>query len=454
MLLATIVLSWPAIINGSALTFPDTASYYKGGALAVAKIRTILASVAGSGDGAAGAAAIDQTLEGVRGVRSAFYSLFVYVTSPGRSFGTVAIQGAVIAWLSLLLIRAAFPALHARAFLLVIVLVAAGTGAPWVTSYLMPDVFAAVVILATALLALYHRSLSRAELVALVLLLSFAITAHPTHLLLGGGLLVVAPLAARVAHGVWRETPAILTWLGLPLVLAVAGLLFVGIVGFKSVSVVPASEPFMLARAIDDGPAYRYIKERCPRERFVVCAFADRLPTRSAHVFLWEPDGVMSRASPAERAQIAAQEMDVVWAAIRAYPLEQLYASSRNVVRQLTAFGLGQFWWGRLDLSNPEDPSVPRYVEEERGFFAAFTAIHYAVVIASLLVILGLSFARTARLAREHLALVAVIGLGILGNAAICAVLSGPAERYQIRVVWLVPLLAAAIGIARLMRSR
>lgn len=83
----------------------------------------------------------------------------------------------------------------------------------------------------------------------------------------------------------------------------------------------------------------------------------------------------------------------------------------------------------------------------------AFSMLHYVVVIASVLVLVCVTVSQRP-LPREHVALVVFIGLGIIGNAAICGILSGAAGRYQSRVIWLLPLLAAASVIARLLRTR
>jgi hypothetical protein len=43
---------------------------------------------------------------------------------------------------------------------------------------------------------------------------------------------------------------------------------------------------------------------------------------------------------------------------------------------------------------------------------------------------------------------VEIIFIGVVLNAAICGVLSGPYDRYQARVIWLVPF-AAALALYR-----
>jgi hypothetical protein len=402
----------------------------------------------GAGDSVGLAQTVEDALKDTRGVRSAFYSLFVYITSvlSGGSAGAVVIQSGVTAWLSLLLIRCAFPMLEMSSLLIIMTVLALGTTASWMASYLMPDLFAAVAILTAALLTFYRSHLSLAVKLLVALLFCGSITVHASHLPLAAGLLLIAPLISRIFLGTWRGGVATLSWLAIPIVLAVGAIVTVGIVGFKTVSLAPASPPFVLARAIKDGPAYRYIKEMCPRDRFAVCAFSEDLQP-SAFWFLWAPDGAMERASPEVRHEIRRQEMEVVWAAVRAYPLEQLRASANNLFHQLGDFALHEFWWGSLDFSNPRHPQPPPRESGGRAFFAAFSAIHYVVVVASVVVLVGASLRRSEPLPREHLALIVFVVLGILGNDAICSIFSGPADRYQSRVIWLLPLLATPIAL-------
>jgi hypothetical protein len=51
-------------------------------------------------------------------------------------------------------------------------------------------------------------------------------------------------------------------------------------------------------------------------------------------------------------------------------------------------------------------------------------------------------------LEREQLYMLALLGAGIVLNGAICGALSGPHDRYEARVAWLVPFCALTVGIA------
>ena len=54
---------------------------------------------------------------------------------------------------------------------------------------------------------------------------------------------------------------------------------------------------------------------------------------------------------------------------------------------------------------------------------------------------------RGMTLAQRGMAL--TLATGLLANAAVCAIFSGVAPRYQARLIWLVPFAAIAIGFAR-----
>jgi hypothetical protein len=70
----------------------------------------------------------------------------------------------------------------------------------------------------------------------------------------------------------------------------------------------------------------------------------------------------------------------------------------------------------------------------------ATSADQWVAVLAALLAPLILIFAYRQR-DRSLFGLSCIVLATILGNAAICGALSGPADRYQSRVLWLLPLI-------------
>ena len=53
---------------------------------------------------------------------------------------------------------------------------------------------------------------------------------------------------------------------------------------------------------------------------------------------------------------------------------------------------------------------------------------------------------------REQLCMLALVVIGIAVNAAICGILSGPHDRYEARVAWLIPFAALTVGFAVMQR--
>ena len=89
------------------------------------------------------------------------------------------------------------------------------------------------------------------------------------------------------------------------------------------------------------------------------------------------------------------------------------------------------------DTGSPQLASAPQSNEWILTALFVVTAISAA---------LGTAWLGRAYFVRRSLRpVIALVFLGILGNAVTCAVLSAVANRYQARVVWLIPLFALAL---------
>ncbi len=90
-------------------------------------------------------------------------------------------------------------------------------------------------------------------------------------------------------------------------------------------------------------------------------------------------------------------------------------------------------------------PAVKRVIRQAQGTLHEefFTDVQSWTVTASLGVIcMWLVFFRRGR-SRQLIGLAAVIAFVVITNAAVTGILSNIEDRYQARVIWLVPLLAA-----------
>ena len=448
---AAVLLCMPALLNRSPFVYPDTRGYYVGGAIAIDKISSVVDRVFSTQPAADSASAEGQeTVRQARGVRSAFYSMFVYVLGGSVSLWfVIAAQALATAWACLVAHRtltgeAASANTEDTGYLPIMVLLAVATGASWSVSLLMPDAFAAVLILAVATLVVYWRRCGPVARLLLAAAVSFAVLVHASHLPLAVATIVVGALIYR--QEVWQH-PA--RWIALVVAVAVTipAMLAVSIVGFKQVTLFPQRPPFMLARSIQDGPAKLYLEARCPAIGLEMCNHLDRLNT-TADNFLWAPDGLYSAVSPDARDRIRAEEGSIIKGAARDYPVLWATAVARNLVQQLTGFGLIDYTLGshasvtptEMDSTMPDTPVPP--------WKTAIEVLHYVVVVASIAVLLWLWVSGRMSGGQRRFALIVIASIII--NAGVCGALSSPSYRYQTRVIWLLPFMAATLALNQL----
>nr|WP_198373410.1 hypothetical protein [Roseomonas rosulenta] len=370
----------------------------------------------------------------------------------------LAAQAVVVSHLLWLVQRVVRGSATPGAHMLACAVAAALTTAPFTVALLMPDVFAAPVVLALALLGFAWDRLSRGEAAWQVGLSAVGIAAHLSHVPLALALVLLQLLGLR-----WRG--ALLA--GAPLALAVALLLATNAAGHGRAALSPHGATFLLARLQADGPAAEVIRARCPAAGWYLCAFADRLPM-DANDFLWDaaspvnlaPDGTPRFLGGA---LLSAEAGEIVAETLRAHPIAVVRAVLHNTVMQLLTAGIG-------DTLGPENLAAalrPRIAEgfparEAAAFDAALQArgelrtavaplapIYPAVLLAAL-PLLALAGWRAWR-ARDavRLGLLAAILVGVVANAAATGGLSGVFPRYQARIAWLLPVGALLLLLPR-----
>lgn len=345
-----------------------------------------------------------------------------------------------VLWLVQKTIGSAIPGRH----LAVCAALAIGTAASWFTSLLMPDAFAPMVVLCLFLLA-FHDRLSRIEQGWIVLVASFAIAVHLAHLV------VAAALIAAVLLLRWRQAALC----AVPLVLALGLSLAANWVGNGVVAVSPFGSIFALARLQADGPAADYLKAACPDMNDRFCSWVDRMPMDSDR-FLWDPDGPIW-ADESGPTLLAARAASIVRETLRTYPLESARAASGNTLRQLGMVQVGDAF-GPDYLDSTVLPRLQKYLParetaafadslQETGALAKvarrFSALHVSLLafgsIGTLVVLVRSWRDRVAR------GFALMVFAGLLANAFATGALSGPHDRYQARIAWLIllpPILA------------
>jgi len=422
--LIALLLSLPALLNGYPILFPDTLDYMQGGR----SLRLSLEAGENLGN---------------YSIRSVAYSVFVYLLYWDWSLWPVIFAQAVIAaWVLYLTTRVVLGEQRImRHYLMVGTAVAIGSAASWYTSFLMPDVFAGILLLCVFLLAFGRDRLRWVELAGVIVTLMAAASFHASHwltaLMLTGLLAIVAALRPSLVPQPVRTALLV----AVPVVGTIMAVFSTSYVLGGSFAPAIQPPPFLLARVIADGPGDAWLKQNCGDGRYALCSDVGRLPD-DADFFLWDLEGPMWRNPLLIRHRIRDEQREIVWGAVTTYPLWQIGTSLKNFAEQI------------VDLSLDEMKNVPFFHRHMPGTFdheygeylstwqavglplRFFTGLHYAMAaLALILSVVALpSLVRWQEWRMVRFLLVTFAGL--LGNAFITGVISGAHGRYQGRIVW------------------
>jgi hypothetical protein len=330
--------------------------------------------------------------------------------------------------------------------------------APFYAAYLMPDIFAPVMILALATLAVFGPAMRVWEILLALALGGLSVTMHPSHLAIA---VLMVPAALLVLLAVWPRRG----WLGLLLaaVVALTGLAerfafaaAVETVGKAEVTFLP----FLTARLIVDGPGLAWLAGACPEAGLATCDLYARLrddPRRITPTnILYEKDpalGSYALMDPGTRRRIAAEQAAFARRVVLSRPFGVAAAVLRNSFVQLLKVDV------HMTLPGPETRDQVAAIAGRApasfagirftgtpAWLAPLTLFHLALYAGSALALAGLVLHPRSGVPASLRGFAALILLGILANAAVCGALSQPADRYGARVALLLP--AAAMLLA------
>jgi hypothetical protein len=140
--------------------------------------------------------------------------------------------------------------------------------------------------------------------------------------------------------------------------------------------------------------------------------------------------------------RIRAEETEIVLRAAEAYPYAQATRTLRNIWTQLLHFSLaGTLFNQPLSLDAEGKP----YLESLPDAHGWVLRTVDGLSLLSTLLCLCWAFWRFRALRGEAQTLLLLVTAGIFGNAVICAVFSAVADRYQARVIWVLPMVSIAL---------
>jgi hypothetical protein len=338
---------------------------------------------------------------------------------------------------------------------------AVASSLPWFVGQIMPDLATGFIpLILFALLArpadtpLWHRA-------GLGAVLTLLIAVHLSHVLLASGLLVLAAIAMLLTGTARRETVRRSLPAALAILLALLGLSSLNRVAGYEFRPALSSDTFLLARLFDGHVAQPTLARLCRGQALAHCAVRslvdDPAIAKPGQAYLWDqrsPIGTMLRR---DRAGIIAEQRLIIRTALRDDPGGVAALAWRGFAEQLSTVRKGVLppYTADMQISHILKARLPgdfQAFENSRQQRNALGPLKFAPDVAvAVAVVLLLPLMMVWGVRRRQWPLLGLTGLVVATlvlNAAITGDLSGPDDRYQSRVLWLLPLLASYFAIA------
>jgi len=386
--------------------------------------------------------------------RSSVYGLLLWVTRSAFFFPAILLQAFAAAFVIDCAIRNFVPARPRWLLVSTIAVLSATSGVALFVSKAMPDVWAALGVLALHLLAWHAERLSKVERVALLLIVAFAGASHMATL----GVLTGLSLVYGLAWLARRKLGLAPNGFGLSLVAAWSGLLLLltlNLIVAGRFALTPGGQVFLFGRLVADGMAGRALGEECPRPDWQLCSYRDELPN-SAEAFIFNGDGPLQKIGGWQDPRALHEMTSIIERSFARHPLEHAVRAITLTAQQFIDVGIAEAMapltaaHARWTLTLYAPSVIPRFdmalqqsVSIDLGTWSNIIVAPVSLAASLMLPIVAAILWRRNR--RGESVLPFALFLALLGNAAICGIVSHPNERYQSRLAWLAVL---AIGLA------
>ncbi len=372
--------------------------------------------------------------------RSTVFGLYLHFGEGSSFWLNLGIQALATLWILQLTLRVLGMLRPFRLIAISAALVLA-TALPWLASMLLTDLFAGLSVLALFILVLHGAKISALEKCALFGFIAFSAATHSATL----GILLGICCLGWMTWPLLRARQQAATGLvqgSLSLVASAAMLLSANFALSGQLAWTPGGYGVAFGRMLQDGIVTRYLRDHCPTQKLKLCPYRNKLPA-TADRFLWGS----SVFNDLGRFKGLGDEMEfIVRRSLAEYPAWQAEAALTGTARQLAhvATGEGVNEWightyGIIERYLPAQIKPMRAANQQRWRldFTAINRLHVPVALVSmLLMVIVFGHGIWRRRPDDVTLLAATVSFAVLGNAFICAVISGPHDRYGARMAW------------------
>jgi|GEM_PF-2203383 len=339
------------------------------------------------------------------------------------------------------------------------------TGLPHLVCQLMPDLFTPFILL--LIWELIHKQNRGVRRLSLWVLLLFIIATHTSHLLLGLGLV---PLIICI---VWVQKRR-LSWLRFAYILPILIIIpTINMIKSGRFYYSDSSKVFFVASLQTAGVLSPWLEKHCGEDIAPVflCENQEVLKNMEGNDVLWGSDILTDSACLADggwgycwrvRNEELSPLMGAWWKDSETLTAWLKYAWSATW-EQAFNFGIGMISsqkegsapYSVLEQYFPEDAALYQKSDQfdHDLYFHMQTQTQWWTILLSILSfpILIVIAMKKGIWKKEWTSMLVCLFLFLLANAAVCGVLSNPVDRYQARVIWLIPffLLAFSMSVFR-----
>lgn len=426
--IGAVALAWIALVNGYPLIFSDSGSYI----------------------------AVGTELEYLSDRPVSYGLLIAPFTRLLGLWGAVALQAIAASWLIGEVLVAVTGRRSPTALVVILVALAGLSSLPWFVGQIMPDLATSLMALTLYLMLFAPCTGWRAWFRAI--LLTGLITLHLSHIPISAALIGMAGLML-IWLGGWREAWRTTLRRVAPAVAA----LVVAVVGLCSVTYLAAdvfrpsmeSEKFLVAKTFDSGIGQPVLNRICKTEKWRLCTlrgFVDDPRRRlQGQDYLWEADSPRWALDKRDAVGLRAEEGAFARRVLVEDPLGALRVAGASwrdqLIQARAADGM---------IAYPARTGVFKQIHQhfpigsvafdaslqERGALQGLAIVpDRAIALLALLTTPFILWGAIRRHDRRMTGLVLMVLGALVTNAAVCGILSGPVDRYQSRVLWLLPLL-------------
>ena len=480
-LIGALILLVPMAVNGGPFLYFDTAGYLSragkfmtevlGQLWLSDEVNPVVEPAPLVGESAADASSDEGASAPIVSGRSIYFGIPAWLAYKLVGLWSIAaIQALIAAMLIHRLMYHTLGAVSLPGFAIATILVSLVSTAGVFVGLIMPDIWIGFAAIAVALLIHKWPETGLGERILLLCVVLAATTFLKSHVLIVLG----AVSASAVVYGLRLLGASTLSRTGAVSCLVVAALSLSAFAGFnwaigKATGEKSISRPFLSGHLIAAGPGLAFLDDVCASRgetiTYELCRYRDRLPIEwRAFLFDTGADtGVFAIAPPVSQRAISAQDTSFAIDVFLYDPLSVTWIIVRDSIAQVGLFRFQQVPLSEkaanyIERSFPsdivDDVKHSRVFQEhsELRFLDSASYMSASVSIWVLLLSLGYVYFGGALVGKEW-AIVATLLAFVLVNAAVCGGIASPYDRFQSRIVWLVPL-AAFLAAALALRSR